>query len=541
MVEAANDVRGDVTAVSETAAPWWNDIVGYEVYLRSFADSNGDGIGDLPGLLSRLDHLADLGVDVVWITPFYPSPMADFGYDVAEYCDVDPRFGTLADFDEVVARAHRAGMRVVIDIVPNHTSDQHRWFQEALADPSGEARRRYLWGEPAADGGPPNNWRSHFGGPAWTLDRASGQYYCHLFLPEQPDLDWAEPSVRDAFDQILNFWLDRGVDGFRIDVAHGLVKDAHLRDNPLVEQVGPEASPRTAFQAMHHEHDLDQPSVLDIYRRWQAITRPHDAVLLGEVYLDEASDVGRYVADGDGLDLAFFFPVLHSTWDPDHLRSVVTAALDHGHGRLVWVHSSHDDPRAATRFGGGDRGRARAVAFLAFTAFLPGPLFLFQGDELGLEDADIDAAAAADPVAVRNDDASDGRDPVRTPMPWEPDSPNLGFSTGTPWLPVGRNHTGTHTVAAQRSDPASVLSTVRRLIAARRAHRPAGTEVTWTATEPSVLAYRHGSLVVILNAGEGPWSFDRDGGEIVFSTGHSSTGDGRLDISPDSAVVLRRP
>jgi alpha-glucosidase len=274
-----------------TDVGWWSDAVGYEVYLRSFADSDGDGIGDLAGLTGRLDHLADLGVDIVWVTPFYPSPMADFGYDVADYLDVDPRFGTLADFDRLVEAVHARGMRLIVDLVPNHTSDQHEWFRSALEGPDSPHRDFYLWRDPAPDGGPPNNWRSHFGGPAWTLDESSGQYWCHLFLPEQPDLNWANPAVHAAFQDIIGFWLDRGVDGFRIDVAHSLVKDPSFADNPVLVEVAAGASPLEAFRALRHDHDLDQPGTLDIYREWHELTAPRGAMLLGEVYLDSA-DLG---------------------------------------------------------------------------------------------------------------------------------------------------------------------------------------------------------------------------------------------------------
>ncbi|HEU5081833.1 MAG TPA: alpha-amylase family glycosyl hydrolase [Acidimicrobiales bacterium] len=523
-----------------TDGAWWSEAVGYEVYVRSFADGNADGIGDLPGLTSRLDHLADLGVDLVWVTPFYPSPMADFGYDVAHYCDVDPRFGTLDDFDRLVEGVHRRGMRLLIDLVPNHTSDQHEWFRSARKGPDSPDRNRYIWRDPAPDGGPPNNWRSHFGGPAWTLDERSGQYFCHLFLPEQPDLNWAEPAVHESFHDIIRFWLDRGADGFRIDVAHSLVKHPSFADNPVLVEVPEGASPRQAFQALRHDHDLDQPGTLDIYREWHRITGPRDAVLLGEVYLDSAEAVGAYVADGV-LDLSFFFPVLHTTWDVESLRGVVAATLAHGRGRFCWVHSSHDDARAPTRFGGGQAGRRRALAFLAFTAFLPGPLFLYQGDELGLEDGLVDLAAATDPVAVRNADPSDGRDPVRTPMPWRPGAPNLGFSDGTPWLPVGANHTDADTVEAQRADPSSHLHAVRRLLQLRRERRPLGGPVDWLddAFGPDVLAYRRDGLLVALNVGTGSATVVvHPPASVAYAAGEVDLRGGHLALGPDAVAVV---
>jgi len=521
------------------AGAWWSDAVGYEVYLRSFADSDGDGIGDLPGLTSRLDHLADLGVDLVWVTPFYPSPMADFGYDVADHVDVDPRFGTLADLDRLVDGLHRRGMRLLIDLVPNHTSDQHPWFRSALEGRDSPDRDRYLWCDPAPGGGPPNNWLSHFGGPAWTFDETSGQWYCHLFLPEQPDLNWANPQVQEDFEGILGFWLDRGVDGFRIDVAHSLVKHPSFADDPVLVELAPGADPAEAFRSLRHDHDLDQPGVLDVYRRWHELTRPYDAVLLGEVYLDDPAAVGAYVADGV-LDLSFFFPVLHTTWDPGVLTDVVEATLAHGRGRFCWVHSSHDDRRAPSRFGGGDVGRQRALAFLAFTAFLPGPLFLYQGDELGLEDGVVDPGALADPVSVRNPGAVSGRDPVRTPMPWTPGAPNLGFSSGTPWLPLGSNHTAEISVGAQRDDPGSTLHAVRRLLRQRRERQPLGASVEWVDDAPDgVLAYRRGDLLAILNAGAATVEVPApDGAATVHVVGTAGLGQGKLRLAPDSAAVL---
>ena len=545
MTDASIDVHAEALGAPAERA-WWADAVGYEVYLRSFADGDGDGIGDLPGLTARLDHLADLGVDIVWVTPFYPSPMADYGYDVADYCDVDPRFGTLADLDELVEGVHRRGMRLIIDLVPNHTSDQHPWFQAALADPGDPHRDWYLFRDPGPDGGPPNNWRSHFGGPAWTLDEASGQWWCHLFLPEQPDLDWSNPAVRREFESVLRFWLDRGVDGFRIDVAHSLTKDAALRDNPVLVELPADASPRALFQAMRHDHDLDQPGTLDVYRSWRTIADAHDAVLLGEVYLDDPAAVGRYVGDGL-LDLSFYFPVLHATWRADELASVVHHSLEHGRGRFSWVHSSHDDPRAPTRFGGGAVGRSRATSFIAFTALLPGPLFLYQGDELGLEDGHVDPSQAHDPVAVRNADASDGRDPVRTPIPWEPDRPNLGFSTGTPWLPVGQNHGPADTVAVQAADPASPLRTVRRLLATRRALLPSlPHDVTWLDAGPDRLAFRRGPITVVLDvdSSAGPLPLADlgidPGASVAFEHGGARLDGAVLHLPADAVVVLER-
>jgi alpha-glucosidase len=368
---------------------WWQGAVGYEVYVRSFADHDGDGIGDLPGARSKLAHLASLGVSIVWLTPFYPSPQRDHGYDVANYLAVEPTYGSLEDLDGLLADAHQLGLKVVIDLVPNHTSDHHPWFQDSRSARDAHHRDWYVWRDPGPDGGPPNNWVSHFGGPAWTLDPTTGQYYLHLFLPEQPDLNWANPEVREAFEDILEWWFARGVDGVRIDVAHSLVKDSGFRDNPeLVRPDGGHVVDRTtAFERYEHLHDLDQEGVLDIYRDWHRLAARHDAVLLGEVYLLDPDRLARYL-QGDALHLSFCFAALRTEWDADDIRDTLRAYVTASGDALAWPLSSHDDPHAATRFGGGALGARRQLAYLTLLCALPGSPFLYQGDELGLDDGD---------------------------------------------------------------------------------------------------------------------------------------------------------
>jgi alpha-glucosidase len=525
------------------ATPWWDRAVGYEVYVRSFQDSDGDGVGDLEGIRRRLPYLADLGVDLVWITPFYPSPQADHGYDVADYTDVDPRFGDLDTFDALVADAHALGLRVACDLVPNHTSSQHPWFQAALA---GDPRYRdyYVWRDPGPDGGPPNNWVSHFGGPAWTFHEPSRQYYMHLFLPEQPDLDWRNEAVRDEFDAILRFWFGRGVDGLRIDVAHTLIEDAQYRDNPLRgEPPPPGADPSTVFEAYRHDHDQDQPGILDILRRWNRVAADYDALLIGEVYLLQPERLTRYVAGRDALHTTFCFPALRVGWDAREMRTTLRACVEAGEGLLSWPLSSHDDPHAATRFGGGAAGTRRAQAYLTLLAALPGFPFLFQGDELGLPNGDIDVAA--DPLAVRNA-GGPGRDGSRTPMPWEP-GPNLGFTTGEPWLPLGANRTEAVTVAAQQRDPRSPLQRTRALLAARRALPRTGPDepVVWLAPDDEALvAVRYGEVIAALNTAgtdarlalpDGDWAVahaSADGARLADGTA--------LHLPGDAAAILAR-
>jgi len=296
---------------------WWDHAVGYEVYIRSFADGDGDGIGDFVGMLDKLDHLSWLGIDVLWITPFYSSPMRDWGYDVADYAAIDPTYGGLADFDAVIARAHELGIKVLIDIVPNHSSDQHRWFQEALTDPTSKYRDYYIWADAPDDGSLPNNWVGYFGGPTWTLDETSGQYYLHMFLPEQPDLNWRNRDVLDEFDAILRFWLDRGVDGFRIDVAQALVKDEQLRSNP---QIGPSDDSMFRWEqwnAFDHQHDILQPESLAIYQRWNSIAAEYDAMLLGETYdLVMLDKLDRLLAGGDAIHVGFWFGAMRQSSIP---------------------------------------------------------------------------------------------------------------------------------------------------------------------------------------------------------------------------------
>lgn len=533
------------STVGVAMSPWWTGAVGYEVYLRSFADSDGDGVGDLPGLRSRLDYLADLGVDVVWITPFYPSPQADHGYDVADYLAVDPQFGTLADLTGLADDAHQRGMRVVIDLVANHTSSRHPWFLDSRSSRQAARRNWYVWRDPAPGGGPPNNWLSYFGGPAWTFDEATGQYWMHLFLPEQPDLNWSEPAVHDAVATILDTWLSRGVDGVRIDVAHCFVEDSSFRDNPTPRSPPPDdADPRAVFDSQEHLYDIDQPAVLDIYRRWRAIAERYDAVLLGEVFLLDPDRLARYVQD-DGLHLAFCFDVLKLPWSAAAIRSTLERYLSATQpGRLAWPLSSHDDPRAVSRFGGGQHGRRRALAYLTFLCGLPGSPWLMQGDELGLADADLAHATPADPIAQRNPGAA-GRDAMRTPMPWEPGHA-LGFTTGTPWMPLGANRTDADTVAVQQRDPNSPLMHTRTLMRARReVSILAGDDpVRWIDDCPEeVVAFRRSDTLVALNTSAQPREIAGlshvSRARIAYASADDTTiVAGALRLSPDTAAIV---
>lgn len=526
--------REAMEARSHDAAPgpWWSSAVGYEVYLRSFADSDGDGVGDLRGVRQRLDHLAWLGVDLLWITPFYPSPMADHGYDVSDHCAVDPRYGDEADVVALVREANALGIRVVIDLVPNHTSDRHPWFV-ASRDPADPHRRYYLWRDGAVDGGPPNNWVSYFGGPAWTWDPHTRQWWGHLFLPEQPDLDWSNEAVRREFDDIIRWWLDRGVDGFRVDVAQGLSKHPSMADNPRRAHPPAGEGPRAAFEAYEHRFDIGQPDNREIFERWRKLVDPYDGVLIGEVYL-EPEAIGRYL-DGQGLHLAFSFAFVDLPWDAGAVRAALSETLATMGSGACWTQTSHDEPRPPTRFGGGSGGRARALAVTTLLAGMPGPLVLYQGEELGLEDGIVAPTEAVDPMG--------GRDGCRTPMPWVPE-PGWGFTTGTPWLPFG-GRTPADTVAVQVADERSPLHRHRALVAARRRIDPAA-DVRWIGSDP-VVAFRRGDRVVAACVGDEPATVDLGSlhWAVDFSTdpdrpvGTRSTGP--LELAPTEAIIVVAP
>jgi alpha-glucosidase len=522
---------------------WWQGAVGYQVYVRSFADGDGDGVGDLPGVRSKLDHLEDLGVDVIWLTPFYRSPQRDHGYDVSDHLEVDPLFGDLDDLTALVDDAHARGMRVVIDLVPNHTSDQHPWFQDALTGRDATHRDRYVWRDGHPDGGPPNNWVSHFGGPAWSYHAPTDQWWMHLFLPEQPDLDWADPIVRAEFERILETWFERGVDGFRIDVAHSLVEHPEFLDNPLKgDPPPPDASPAEVFAAYDHVHDLDQGDVLEVYRAWNDIATRHGAVLIGEVYLLEPEAVARYVRDQDALHLAFCFPALHTSWDPVDIRTTLETSATAGGHHFAWPLSSHDDPHAATRFGGGEVGARRALAYFTFLCGLPGVPFLYQGDELGLDDGVTDAHE--DPISVRNPGAI-GRDGSRTPVTWSP-GPGFGFTTGEPWLPFGDNRDDSRTAAAQQGDPASPLERTRALLRVRRQldDLTSPTDATWLSLDGPLVGVARGAAAVVLHVAADPddapaeVSVGPDAHLAYASVDGTHLDDGVLHLPADGAAIV---
>ena len=528
---------------------WWRNAVIYQVYVRSFADSDGDGIGDLPGITSRLQHLADLGVDGLWITPFYTSPQHDHGYDVADYTDVDPRFGTLADADELITTAHRLGLKVVFDIVPNHTSDEHAWFQAALAaEPGSPERERYLFrtGRGTAGDEPPNNWDSVFGGPAWERIDGTDQWYLHLFDRTQPDLNWRNSAVPAMFEDVLRFWLDRGVDGFRVDVAHSLYKESVLRDQVKdADDKGRGASSAVAGEGgmvdwkRKDEPMWDQPEVHDVYRAWRKILDDYEPARMSvaEAWTQTPSTTAAYVRP-DELHQAFNFAWLLAPWSAPAFREVVTstlAAIEDVSGSPTWVLSNHDVTRHLTRYGGGEVGLARARAATLAMLALPGSSYLYQGEELGLPQVDVAAEHRQDPSWFRTGEP--GRDGCRVPLPWAGSEPPFEFGPGAdqPWIPQPADWAAL-TVQTQAADPESTLAFYRAALAARREFATtAGDDVRLVEAGHDVFAFARGQLTVVVNCGAEPASLPA--GEVEVASGLL---DGE-SLPPNTAAWLRTP
>ncbi|QKW37671.1 glycoside hydrolase family 13 protein [Actinomadura sp. NAK00032] len=521
----------------EEGTRWWRDAVIYQVYVRSFADSNGDGVGDLPGVRSRLPYLAGLGVDALWLTPFYVSPMADFGYDVADYRDVDPLFGTLADARGLIADAHAHGLRIIVDVVPNHTSDRHAWFRAAVAAPPGSPERaRYIFRDGRGPDGaePPNDWESVFGGPAWTR-LPDGQWYLHLFAPEQPDLDWENPEVRAEFADILRFWLDLGVDGFRVDVAHGMAKAPGLPDvgHPnQVEMLGTAVLPY-----------FDQDPVHDIHREWRRLLDSYggERIAVAEAWAPTPQRLAHYTRP-DELHQAFNFHYLTAPWDAAPLREVIEesirTAAEVG-APATWVLSNHDVKRHVTRYGGGEAGLRRARAAALLTLALPGSSYVYQGEELGLPEVlDLPEEFQQDPQRLRGEGA--GRDGCRVPLPWEGEEPPFGFGAGpASWLPIPADWRDL-TVAAQSADPGSTLALYREALRLRREHPALGDGgLRWEPAPTGTLVFVRDSggrrLGCAVNTGGGTVRLPARGTPLLAS-GPVRLEGGHLDLPPDTAL-----
>jgi alpha-glucosidase len=531
--------------MAETHA-WWQRGVIYQVYPRSFLDGNGDGIGDLRGITQGLAYLEWLGVDALWISPIYPSPMADFGYDISDHTAVDPRFGTLADFDVLLAEAHRRGLRVILDYVPNHTSDQHPWFLASRAARDSPRRSWYVWRDTVPGGGPPNNWRSVFGGSAWTWDPVTEQYYYHAYLAAQPDLNWREVSVQDAMLDVMRFWLDRGVDGFRIDALRQLVEDEQLRDNPPNPGHQPSQGP---YHALLPVYTTDRPETLQMLALMRRLADGYpNRLLVGELYLPIERLIAYYGERGAGVHLPANFHLILIEWQARRIAELIgtyEAALPAG-AWPNWVLGNHDKPRVASRLGS---AQARVAAMMLLT--LRGTPTLYYGDEIGMRDVRIPPELIQDPWETNVPGLGLGRDPERTPMHWD-ESPNAGFTTGTPWLPLGSEAERTN-VARQRDDPSSILTLHRRLLALRRQHAA----LAVGSYEPvdaagNVLAYVRdstaGGCLVALNLGASAQSLTVPaafrGGRILISTylDHEQTRAGTdLALRGNEGVVVSLP
>jgi len=561
-----------VHSPSDPAGEWWRHAVIYQVYPRSFADASGDGIGDLPGVTSRLDHLARLGVDAIWLSPFYRSPQADAGYDVADYRAIDPLFGTLADFDELLERAHQRGMRIIVDLVPNHTSDEHEWFQAALAaGPGSPERERYMFREGKGEHGelPPNNWESIFGGPAWTRTTdpsgEPGQWYLHMFDTRQPDLNWEHPEVRAEFEDVLRFWLDRGVDGFRIDVAHGMVKAPGLPDwDGSVSMIDGSHDEAGSTGAGNSGPMFDQDGVHDIYRAWNKVLAEYDGdrALVAEAWVEPLSRLARYVRP-DEMHQAFNFSFLSTTWDAAALRTVVTASLaanDNVGAPTTWVMSNHDTVRHASRLGllepnsrpngigHGDEqpdeelGLRRARAASLMMLGLPGSAYIYQGEELGLpEHTALDDDLRQDPAWWRTGHTERGRDGCRVPLPWKAGEPGFGFSpTGATWLPQPDSWSA-YALDAQKGVPGSTYEMYREALRLRREFNLGSGSLAWVdgvGDEQAAVAFANRDVLVVTNLGDEPVELP-EGATVLLASGDLVTEDGRVSVPTDVAVWAR--
>ncbi|MFT0879526.1 alpha-amylase family glycosyl hydrolase [Rhodopseudomonas sp. G2_2311] len=524
-------------------ASWWMAGVLYQIYPRSFQDSNSDGIGDLRGIIDRLGYLSDLGVDAIWLSPIFPSPMADFGYDVADYVGIDPIFGTMDDFDALVLTAHARGLKVILDLVPNHSSDQHPWFIESRSSRHNPKRDWYIWRDPAPDGGPPTNWLSEFGGSGWEYDDATGQYYYHAFLKQQPDLNWRNPEVRAAIFEAMRFWLRKGVDGFRVDVIWHLIKDDQFRNNPPNPDFRPGMPPHAALLPVY---SADRPETLAVVAELRSVIEEFDhRLLIGEIYLPVERLVAYYGAGLKGAQLPFNFALLSTPWRAREIAGLIERyelALPSG-AWPNWVLGNHDRPRVAGRVG---PAQARVAAMLLLT--LRGTPTMYYGDELGMEQVEIAPEDVQDPFEKNVPGIGVGRDGCRTPMQWDA-SANAGFSDARPWLPLAPDATQDN-VANLRADAQSILNLYRALLRLRRQlPQLALGDYQPLAAEGDLLLYRRRhqgqSVLVALNLGPDPISAASDAigldGEVLLSTMLDRAGErvgDTLDLRGNEGIIV---
>ncbi|WP_017731129.1 alpha-amylase family glycosyl hydrolase [Nafulsella turpanensis] len=521
---------------------WWQKGTIYQVYPRSFMDSNGDGVGDLQGIISRLDYLEWLGVSAVWVSPIYPSPMADFGYDISDYTAIHPMFGSMDDFDELLAEVHRRNLKLILDLVPNHTSSEHPWFKESRSSRNNPKRDWYLWQDPAPDGGPPNNWLSTFGGSAWEKDEQTGQYYYHAYLKEQPDLNWRNPEVQEAMLDVMRFWLDKGVDGFRVDVMWHMIKDEQYRNNPTNPDYTPDMPP---FKKQIAAYSVDQPEVHQVVTKMRHLLDQYEErVMIGEIYLSVDKLVTYYGNENDEAHLPFNFQLISLPWEARQ----IARAIDQYEGALPanawpnWVLGNHDKPRIASRVG---KPQARIAAMLLLT--LRGTPTLYYGDELGMQDVFIPAGQVQDPWEKNEPGLGLGRDPVRTPMQWNA-ADGAGFTTATPWLPLSANYKEDN-VEVEQQDSSSFLNFYRRLIALRQAEPAlyAGRYIPLPAGQSVIAYFREAEgkrFLIVLNLSHSPASLTlKEGmeGEVVLSslsTEEKRKVKGEISLRGDEGLII---
>jgi alpha-glucosidase len=536
---------GTIGKMDQFSNSWWQNGIFYQVYPRSFQDSNADGVGDLAGIITRLPYLQELGIDAIWLSPVFPSPMADFGYDISDYTGIDPLFGTLEDFDALVEAAHTQGLKVILDLVPNHTSDQHPWFIESKSSRDNPKRDWYLWRDPKPDAGAPNNWLSEFGGSAWTLDDETGQYYYHAFLTQQPDLNWRNREVREAIYDVMRFWLRKGVDGFRVDVIWHLIKDAQFRDNPPNPFY---SEGRPPHETILTQYSTDQPEVHEVVAEMRRVTDEFGSrVLIGEIYLPLQRLVAYYGNDLAGAQMPFNFALLSTLWSARSVEKIIAdyeGALPRG-AWPNWVLGNHDRPRVASRVG---QAQARIAAMLLLT--LRGTPTLYYGDEIGMRQVAIAPDQVRDPFEKNVPGIGVGRDGCRTPMQWDATS-NAGFSTSTPWLPLAGDFAHENVIALD-ADAHSILSLYKALIKLRKqlpqlvagAYEP-------IAAQGDLLIYRRRAegeaLTVVLNLGAESASMTSSsigfGGEILLSTfldRKRERVEGTLNLRGNEGVIVGR-
>ncbi len=552
-----SDVRGvqlsDEQQGDGAAFPWWKRGVIYQIYPRSFQDSNGDGIGDLTGIANRMDYLQWLGIDAIWISPFFTSPMADFGYDVADYCDVDPIFGTLADFDAMLAAAHAHDINVIVDFVPNHSSDEHPWFQESRSSKDSPKRDWYFWRPAKADGSLPNNWVSAFGGPAWTLDETTGEYYLHSFLAKQPDINWRNPDAKNAMLDVLRFWLERGVDGFRFDVAHSIMKHPDLLDNPPAPEQSYFHKDMGDYSTQDHIYDRNHPDIHGLYKEIRSVVDSYDTperprFIIGETHVFTGEEWSALFGDGlDEMHMPANFGLLKVPWTAPAIRDhieMIEKFVPKG-GWPNYVICNHDDPRTATRVG---PGQAKVAMMLLLT--LRGTPTIYNGEELGMENVEIPAELEQDPAGLRVPGLGLGRDPERTPMQWEATG-NFGFTAPgvTPWLPF-ETVAAERNVAVEQENPKSILNLTHELLALRKTH-PALASGNWAAIDglpEECLVYTRTTaeqvLLVALNLTDNEHQFMlpyTGTGLVVTSTGKDRTGKISLTfmvLQPNEGILI---